>query len=160
MHGTLFVLTLLTCLGCGLVAGVFFAFSAFVMKALARLPPAQGITAMQSVNVAVLSPVFMTAMFGTAAACAALTVWSIVSWHQAYAGYLLVGSLLYLAGVVVVTGAFHEPRNKALGRVQTDSTGAAGYWSGYVAAWTAGNHVRAAAGLAAAAVLAVALTAR
>jgi uncharacterized membrane protein len=39
MHGTLFVLTLLTGLGCGLTAGVFFAFSAFVMKALARLPP-------------------------------------------------------------------------------------------------------------------------
>jgi uncharacterized membrane protein len=33
------------------VGGIFFAFSAFVMKALDRLPPAQGIAAMQSINV-------------------------------------------------------------------------------------------------------------
>ena len=33
--------TLATALGCGLSAGVFFAFSAFVMPALDRLAPAQ-----------------------------------------------------------------------------------------------------------------------
>jgi uncharacterized membrane protein len=48
-----FVLTFATALGCGLVAGIFFAFSAFVMKALLRLPPAQGMATMQAVNVAV-----------------------------------------------------------------------------------------------------------
>jgi len=55
-------------LGCGLIAGVFFAFSTFVMKALAGLPTAQGIAAMQSVNVAVLNGWFFSAFFGTAAA--------------------------------------------------------------------------------------------
>jgi len=35
----LFALTLFAALGCGLVGGVFFAFSTFVMKALSRLPP-------------------------------------------------------------------------------------------------------------------------
>jgi uncharacterized membrane protein len=38
MEGFLFALTLLGVLGCGIIAGVFFAFSAFVMKALGRLP--------------------------------------------------------------------------------------------------------------------------
>lgn len=47
---SLFVLKLLAALGCGLIAGVFFAFSTFVMSALARLQPAQGIAAMQSIN--------------------------------------------------------------------------------------------------------------
>lgn len=51
----LFVFTLFAALGCALIAGVFFAFSAFVMKALGRLTPAGGITAMQSINVAVLN---------------------------------------------------------------------------------------------------------
>ncbi len=46
----LFALTFVSALGCGLMAGVFFAFSAFVMHALARLPPAQGIAAMQSIG--------------------------------------------------------------------------------------------------------------
>jgi uncharacterized membrane protein len=56
LDGLLFVLTLFAALGCGLVAGVFFAFSTFVMKALARLPAEQGIAAMQAINVAVRSP--------------------------------------------------------------------------------------------------------
>ncbi len=61
--GLLRILTLISALGCGLVAGVFFAFSTFVMKALDRLPPAQGMTAMQSINVVVINPWFMTAFF-------------------------------------------------------------------------------------------------
>jgi uncharacterized membrane protein len=50
MDGFLAVLTMVAALGCGLNAGVFFAFSSFVMKALARLQPAQGIAAMQSIS--------------------------------------------------------------------------------------------------------------
>jgi len=52
----LFALTLCAALGCGLMAGVFFAFSSFVMNALARLTPGEGIAAMQSINVAVINP--------------------------------------------------------------------------------------------------------
>jgi len=62
-------LTFASALGCGLNAGVFFAFSSFVMPALARVPAAQGIAAMNSINVFAVTPVFMTALFGTAAAC-------------------------------------------------------------------------------------------
>ena len=50
MSGVPYVATLATTLGCGLNAGVFFAFSTFVMPALKRLPAAQGIAAMQSIN--------------------------------------------------------------------------------------------------------------
>jgi uncharacterized membrane protein len=39
-------LTVVTALGCGLNAGALFAFSTFVMRALGRLPAAQGIAAM------------------------------------------------------------------------------------------------------------------
>ncbi|MBV9385871.1 MAG: hypothetical protein JOZ78_05520 [Chroococcidiopsidaceae cyanobacterium CP_BM_ER_R8_30] len=47
-HSSLFILKLLAAIGCGLVAGVFFAFLTFVMNALARLQPKDGIAAMQS----------------------------------------------------------------------------------------------------------------
>ena len=70
----LFVLTLSSALGCGLMAGFFFAFSACVMNALADLPPAQGIAAMQSINVAVLNRLFYAAFFGTAAGCVLLAI--------------------------------------------------------------------------------------
>ena len=59
-------LILFSALGSGLVAGIFFAFSTFVMNALGRLAPAQGISAMQAINVTVLNPWFLGAFFGTA----------------------------------------------------------------------------------------------
>jgi uncharacterized membrane protein len=86
-----FLLKLFAALGCGLVAGVFFAFSSFVMNALGRLPPAQGIAAMQSINITAVTPVFMTAIFATAAACLFLAVSSVLKWSQPGAPYLLAG---------------------------------------------------------------------
>ena len=55
------ILVIATALGCGLIGGAFFAFSTFVMKALARLPTPQGIAAMQSINVVVITPLFLDA---------------------------------------------------------------------------------------------------
>ena len=111
---SLFALKLFAALGCGLVAGVFFAFSTFVMSALAQRPPAQGIAAMQAINITVINPLFMTALFGTAAACIFLAIASLLKWHQPGAAYLLLGSLLYLIGTVGVTIAFNVPLNDAL----------------------------------------------
>ncbi len=153
----LFALTLVSALGCGLMAGAFFAFSAFVMKALARLPPAQGIAAMQSINVAAVAPAFMGAFFGTAALCVVIAVAALSMWGEPGAGWLLAGGLLYLVGVVAVTMAFNVPRNNALAAAAPDSVGGASFWVRYVAGWTAWNHVRAAASLAAAAALIAAL---
>jgi hypothetical protein len=45
MSAILYAATLASALGCGLVAGVFFAFSTFVMAALRRLKPEEGIAA-------------------------------------------------------------------------------------------------------------------
>jgi uncharacterized membrane protein len=153
----LFVLTLLSALGCGLIAGVFFAFSAFVMKALARLPAAQGIAAMQSINIAVINPLFLSAFLGTAAACALLVVSALVWWNRAAAVYLLAGGLLYLGGTLLVTIVFNIPRNNALAAVEASSAGGSTLWAQYVNSWTAWNHVRTAAALAATASLTIAL---
>ena len=70
-------------LGSALIAGVFFAFSTFVMAALARLPPAQGIAAMQAINVTVLNPWFLGVFVGTAIACVVLAVTSLMHWGRA-----------------------------------------------------------------------------
>lgn len=157
MHGLLYPLTVVTALGCGLIAGVLFAFSSFVMKALAQLPPKQGIAAMQAINAAAISPAFMLALFGTAIACVAVTGLALAHPHESYVPYLLTGSGLYLAGVIVVTMAFNVPRNNTLAGVQPTSANAASTWTRYLAQWTAGNHVRTAAALAAAVNLTLAL---
>jgi uncharacterized membrane protein len=80
---TFFPLTLLAALGCGLMAGIFFAFSAFVMKALSRLPASEGMAAMQAINVAILNPLFFVVFFGTLALCGWAVIVSLWRWHEA-----------------------------------------------------------------------------
>ena len=85
----LFALTLISAVGCGLMAGVSLASSSFVMTALGRLPPASGITAMQSINIAVINPVFFAALPGTTLTCALLAASSIYAGRHPGAAYLL-----------------------------------------------------------------------
>jgi uncharacterized membrane protein len=151
MKNPIFLLTFVSALGSAVVAGIFFAFSTFIMRALARLPPAQGIAAMQSVNVAVISRWFFAAFFGTAACCFVLAVASLFRWQKPDAIYLLAGTLLYLVGTILVTIIFNVPLNDALATVDPTTADASGFWTTYVKSWTAWNHVRTVAALAAAA---------
>jgi uncharacterized membrane protein len=154
---SIFALTFASALGSSLIGGVFFAFSAFVMKALARLPAPQGIAAMQSINVVVLNRLFFVVFFGTAAGCILLAVRAVLVWNTRGAGYLLVGCALYLVGTILVTIFFNVPLNNALAAVDRTSGGGARLWDDYIASWTAWNHVRTIAALAAAASLTIAL---
>jgi uncharacterized membrane protein len=140
-----------------MMAGVFFAFSAFVMKALGRLRAEQGVAAMQAINMAVITPVFVAELFGTAVACGALVVSALLAWEERFVPYLLVGGALYLVGTILLTIAYHVPRNEALARVEPHSADAEGRWARYLSGWTAWNHARVAEALAAAATLTIAL---
>jgi uncharacterized membrane protein len=149
-------LTLASALGTGLVGGVFFVFSTSIMRALARLPAAQGIAAMQSINIAVINPLFLAALFGTAALCAWLATSSLKMWGRPGAGYLLAGGLLYLGGAILVTVFFNVPLNDALARLDPAVGDNAVFWNSYLSTWTAWNHLRTVASLSAAALLTVA----
>lgn len=149
--------TFASALGAGLIGGVFFAFSSFVMGALARLPAPQGIAAMQSINIVVINPVFLGAMFGTGAACIGLILAALLRWGTPGAACLLAGGIVYLVGVILVTMFGNVPRNNALAALDPSAMEAAAMWGDYVPAWTAWNHVRTAAGLAASALLILAL---
>jgi uncharacterized membrane protein len=153
----LFALILLSALGCGLIGGVFFAFSTFVMRALAALPPPQGIAAMKSINVAVISPMFLGPFLGTAVGCGILFVSTLLTWQKPGATCVLVGSALYLSGTFLVTFVFNVPRNNALATLDPASAESARFWAEYVAGWTLWNHVRTVAAIAAAILLMIAL---
>jgi len=152
-----FAAAFVSALGTGLVGGAFFAFSTFVMPALARLAPVQGIAAMQSINVTVLRPPFMLAMFGTAALCIALALRGLLRWSMPGSGWFLVASVVYLAGTIIVTMAFNVPRNDALSALPTEGAAAAAFWPRFLAEWTPWNHVRTVTSLAASALLMVGL---
>lgn len=153
------LVTLLCAIGCGLIAGFFFAFSICVMKALGKLPPAHGIAAMQSINVVVINPWFLTAFFGTAAACL-LVIFGALVWHAPGTPWLLAGGLLYLVGAILVTMLFNVPRNDLLAAVTPHSSEATSLWVAYLSTWTAWNHVRTIAALAAAVLFTIALRVR
>jgi uncharacterized membrane protein len=150
-------LTLVTALGCGLSAGVFFAFSSFVMPALDRLAPGQSIRAMNSINKLAVTPVFMTALFGTALACVGLGAWAVASWGERPAALVLAGCALYVVGAIVVTIAANVPLNDALMNVDPEGPDAAARWSAYLSDWTPWNHARAVTAIAASGLLIAAL---
>ncbi len=151
MNWILYAATLATALGCGLVAGVFFAFSSFVMAALKRLEPDQGVAAMQSINILAVTPVFMTALFGTGAACLGLAAWAVISSDGRTTALVLAGGALYLVGTIGVTMACNVPLNDGLAKLHPRDAEAAGFWDRFLTRWTAWNHVRTIAALAAAA---------
>lgn len=159
MDGVLFGLTLATAVGAGLNGGFFFAFSNSVMEALGRLRPSEGAAAMQSINITVINPLFMTALFGTGLASLVLIGWGFADLDEPYAGWLIAAGAIYLIGEIALTGAYHVPRNNALARVDPESEEGARVWRTYLVEWTRMNHVRTVAGLAASALLAVALQA-
>lgn len=145
-------------LASGLMAGFFFAFSVLVMRALAALPSAEGIAAMQSINVAVMNPWFFTAFFGTTALCLAAIVVALMRWNDPRAAWALAGGVFYLIGTFAVTVVFNVPRNNALAAASATSSEGAALWSDYLIVWTNWNHVRTIASLASAAAFAIALT--
>jgi uncharacterized membrane protein len=141
------ILALAAVLGTGVIGGVFFAFSSFVMRALARLPAAQGLAAMQSINVVVINPQFLGAFLGTAGISLAAIVIAGLRWGEAGAALLATGGVLYFVGTFLVTGLGNVPLNNALEKVQPSDANAAETWNDYLRRWTNWNHLRTAAAL-------------
>ena len=134
--------TFLAALGSGLIAGVFFAFSAFVLTALSRLPDQGGIAAMQAITAAIKNPLFLIVFFGMAALASLLGIAAPLRWSEPGALYLLIGSLLYLNFPFAVTLMKNLPLNNKLAAIKPGSAEGTRVWSEFRAAWGLWNHVR------------------
>jgi uncharacterized membrane protein len=150
---------LITCLpwfgaiGCGLLAGVYFAFSAFIMTALGRIDQAQGISAMNSINATIVRSLFMVFFFGTTLASLVLAVAGFVRRGEPGATAMLAGGLIYVAGMFLCTVLFNVPLNNAL-------AAGAPIWDRYLKDWTFWNHVRSISSTAAVALYIAAIAAK
>ncbi|GAA2575356.1 DUF1772 domain-containing protein [Winogradskya consettensis] len=129
------VLTAVTTVGSGLLAGVFFAFSAFVMSGLQRLPGPDGAAAMRSINVTAQRPPLMIALFGVSALCLATIVRALATWSVPGAAWLLTGAALTLVGALGVTVAVNVPLNDRLDAGTVT-------WARFLAGWEPANHAR------------------
>jgi uncharacterized membrane protein len=142
MESIIFPLTFLAAIGSGMMAGLFFIFSTTIMRALDKLPVPQGMAAMNSINVTIINPLFLTLFLGTAVLCVALIVLALAKWSSAPSAWLIAGGVIYLAGSIAVTMIFNVPLNNALESTALDSAEAAPMWSRYMAEWVPWNHVR------------------
>jgi uncharacterized membrane protein len=157
MDAVVVVLLAVAAVGAALVGGVFFAFSGFVMQGLELLPAPEAARTMRSVNVTATRPPLMVALFGTALVAVVVAVVTVVD-GSAGAWWAVAGAVVYLVGVVGVTAAANVPRNNALDATPRDDEALARAWWDYRVGWTAWNHVRTVAGVAAAALFVVALS--
>ena len=129
-------------LGSAMNAGLFFAFSNFIMKALSRLSVSAGVATMQSINVVVLNPLFFGLFIGTTVASAILVVLAIVSGSDPASLYWLGGGALFFVGTFLVTGLGNVPLNNHLAAVTTEDEAAHDIWQHYLTHWTRLNTVR------------------
>jgi uncharacterized membrane protein len=138
------ILTLAALGGVGLMGGLFFAFGTAVMGSLERMPPGQGATAMNLINVRIQNPLFLLIFLGTALVCLALAVLAFVR-DSPGRWWLLAGAALYLVGVMVLSFAVNIPLNDKLAALDPNSTAGAAEWLNYLAKWNPANNVRAVA---------------
>ncbi|MDL2404979.1 DUF1772 domain-containing protein [Rhizobium calliandrae] len=137
-------------LGSSLIAGIFFAFSAFIMQAFASLPADQGIAAMQSINTTILRSPFMVVFLLTVALSVFIAVIAIVYWRGGVSILMIAGAALYIVTTFLSTIVFNVPLNDALDKVDGRTAEAAQLWTTYLSDWTRWNHLRTAASLLAA----------
>jgi uncharacterized membrane protein len=155
----LFVVTILGALGTGLLAGNFFAFSAYLMRALTGLSAERGIVAMQAITAAIKSLAFLVLFFGTALLCAILASLALLTWDEPGSSYRLAGALLFLLGAFPVTMLIHAPLNRRLAIASPDAKEGRDLWKRFQASWGAWNHLRTLTALLACAALILALAA-
>ncbi|MEM7390889.1 MAG: anthrone oxygenase family protein [Verrucomicrobiota bacterium] len=128
-------------LGAGLNAGIFFAFSTFIMRALASLTTAEGVRAMQAINKTVITPLFMLVFMGTAVIALAEIIRFAVLPDSRNA-MALAAALLYLLGTFGTTIRFNVPRNNRLEACEPESSETKAVWKDYLVTWTYWNHAR------------------
>jgi uncharacterized membrane protein len=150
MQSLLTLGTWVAALGSAVIAGVFFAFSAFIMRALARRPPAEGMAAMQEINIVVVRSSFIVVFFATAAASLAFAVAALLHWGDPRALPWLAGAAFYVLGTFALTIVRNVPLNDALAAAAPESPEGAAVWARYLTEWTWWNSVRTAASCAAA----------
>ena len=131
-----------TAIGSGLMAGIYFAFSTFIMRAFGSIDTSQAVAAMNSINDVILRSLFMPLFFGSTLISVALIVVALLNWGAIGAGLMLIAGAVYLLGMFGCTVAFNVPLNNALAGVNGNDVDAERFWSHYLSTWTRWNHIR------------------
>ncbi|SEI39183.1 Uncharacterized membrane protein [Dyadobacter sp. SG02] len=112
---TINLFLLVTALASGLIAGLFYAYSCSVNPGLGALTDAGYLAAMQSINRAILNPVFFFSFIGTVLLLPLSTYQHFGTGSRFY--LLLGATLVYVIGTFGVTVVGNVPLNEALDKM-------------------------------------------
>jgi uncharacterized membrane protein len=131
--------------GAAIVTGLLFAFSNFVMSALAELDSEHAMYAMQQINEKIINPLFLFVFLGTPIICIFLIIYSLLNLADAQSVFLLLGALGYIIGPFGVTVRCNVPLNDKLATVAARE--GEEVWKDYQIKWQRWNHIRTYIGL-------------
>ena len=135
------VLATVAAISAAVVAGVFYAFSTFVMRGLDRTGPAEAATAMRGINAeAGTNTPFLALFMGAALIALVVGIAALTQLRLPGSGWLVAGAVLALVPLIV-TVAVNVPLNDRLAAESLP-------WQDYYRTWTLWNHMRTAAALA------------
>jgi uncharacterized membrane protein len=129
-------------LGSGLMAGIYFAFSVFIMSAFNQLETSNAIHAMNSINTVILRSWFMPLFFATSVLSLMAIFLAYWQWQDPSSRLLLSAGVVYLLGMFVCTMVFSVPLNIFLAQVNAHGVEAQQLWASYSTSWTNWNHMR------------------
>ncbi len=137
-----FGLTLFSALGCALMAGVFFAFSTFVMKGLNQIPANESISAMNSINIWAARSLFGATFTITPLICVITIVFAVWKRQNPASIYTIIGGIIYIVFSLLVTIVFNIPLNDSLAAVAANGLNNVNLWRNFYDSWMFWNHVR------------------
>ncbi len=141
----------------GLMAGIYFAFSVFIMQSLNTLSSLQAAQAMNAINDVIVNTLFLPLFFGSTLWYAGLMVWTFSDWQGDRSLMVLAAATLYIVGMFAVTAFGNVPLNNRLKAQAKHDAALQSYWGEYQEAWTRLNHLRTVSCMAACALLTLAL---
>ncbi len=127
------MLLLFTLVSSGLMAGVYFVFSSFMMKSLALLPDHTAVVCMNCINRVILKSLFMPIFFAS-------TLSSLMLVFLTNDLYVRIAGLIYFFGMFACTAVKNVPLNNALRDAPKEQLAA--MWTTYLTVWTRWNHIR------------------
>ena len=131
-----------TALSSGLIAGVYFAFSVFIMRAFGKIETSHAVAAMNAINETILRSLFMPIFFGSTIVSVILIIAALAHWGDPGSGLTLIAGAIYFVGMFVCTVVVNVPLNNLLAGVNEESANAEAVWLRYLKTWTLWNHLR------------------
>lgn len=126
----------------GIMAGIYFAFSVFIMKSLGQLPAFEGAKAMNKINDVIIHTVFLPLFLGSTLWYAGLIFWSFADWKSGQSALIISAAVVYIVGMFLVTAIGNVPLNNRLKESENDKKERHKTWQYYLQKWTQLNHLR------------------